>query len=192
MVQPEGYTPNPGQIQVEINSSFARTYRYPPQETKLRGGKKATVPVFEGAPVSVTIEALHRGARQITVKVGPGKAHLLADRLTLHPDWPLDTKVIASALRAVIADQCGPRAFTAVDDLLSRAAPRLTTGPCADLPGMADPVASTIAAGRHRAATPGTTGHGQDLCHRARFCRWCGAERAWALPRTATRPSATC
>lgn len=129
-----------------VKRSFARTYRYPPQETKLRGGKKATVPVFDGAPVTVTVEAIDRNAREIMVKVGPGKAHLLADRLTLHPDWPLDTKVIASALRDVIADQSGPRALTAVDDLLSRAAPRLTTGPCADLLGGGDPVASTIAA----------------------------------------------
>ena len=87
---------------------------------------------------------LDRTAREITVKAGPAKAHLLTDRLTLHPDWPLNTDVIAAALRDVIADQCGPRGYRAVDDLLSRAAPRLTTGH-PDLP-VADPVAGTIAA----------------------------------------------
>ena len=35
---------------------------------------------------------MDRRLRQITVKAGPGKAHLLGDRLTLHPDWPLDPK----------------------------------------------------------------------------------------------------
>lgn len=129
-----------------VKRSFARSYRFPPQETKLRGGKKATVPVFNGPPATVSIEELDRSARQITVKAGPGKDHLLTDRLTLHPDWPLDTAVIASALRDVIADQCGPRAYRAVYDLLSRAGPRLTTGPSADLLGGADLVAGTIAA----------------------------------------------
>ncbi|QOF73651.1 TM0106 family RecB-like putative nuclease [Aminobacter sp. SR38] len=129
-----------------VKRSFARSYRFPPQETKLRGGKKATVPVFDGPPISVSIEALDRTAREITVKAGPAKAHLLTDRLTLHPDWPLNTDIIAAALRDVIADQCGPRRFTAVDDLLSRAAPRLTTGGKPDLLDGADPVVGTIAA----------------------------------------------
>jgi uncharacterized protein len=128
-----------------IKRSFARSYTYPQQETKLRGGKKATVPVFDGPPTTVGIESMDRRARVITVKVGPGKTHLLVDQLTLHPDWPLNTGVIASALRDVIADQCGARRFTAVDDLLSRAAPRLCSGPKADLLGGADPVAGTIA-----------------------------------------------
>lgn len=129
-----------------VKRSFTRSYRFPPQETKLRVGKKATVPVFDGPPASVSIEVLDRKAREITVKAGPGKNHLLTDRLTLHPDWPLDTAVIASALRDVIADQCGPRAYRAVGDLLSRAPPRLTTGPSADLLGGADPVVGTVAA----------------------------------------------
>jgi uncharacterized protein len=89
------------------------------------------------------IEQMDRRARTITVKAGPGKDHLLAERLTLHPDWPLNTDVIAAALRDVIADQCGPHRYRAAEDLLSRAAPRLTTGP---LQPVADPVAGTIAA----------------------------------------------
>src|SRR3546814_14644629 len=66
------------------------------------------------------------------------KAHLLADRLTLHPDWPLNTEVIADAFRDVITDQCGARHWTAVDDLLARAAPRLAGGPRPDLRNGAD------------------------------------------------------
>ena len=128
-----------------VKRSFARSYTYPEQETKLRSGKKATVPVFDSPPTTVGIESMDRRARQITVKAGPGKAELLADQLTLHPDWPIKTGVIAGALRDVIADQCGARRYTAVDDLLSRTAPRLRNGPKGDLLGGADPVAGTIA-----------------------------------------------
>lgn len=128
-----------------VRRSIARSYRYLPQETKLRTGMKATIPASDGSPVSVSIEELDRTARRITVTLGLGKAHLLTDWLTLHPDWPLRTDVIAAALRDVIADQCGPRTFTAVGDLLSRAVPRLTTGPQPDLLAGAEPVAGTIA-----------------------------------------------
>ena len=127
----------------QIKRSMARTYRFPQQETKLRGGRNATVPVVDGPPATVSIQDMDRTAREITVKAGAAKAHLLTDRLTLHPDWPLNTEVIAAALRDVIADQCGSRAYRAVDDMLSRAAPRLASGP---LQPVADPVAGTIAA----------------------------------------------
>ena len=130
----------------QIKRSMARTYQFPQQETKLRGGKNATVPVVDGPPATVSIEEMDRIARAITVKVGLAKAHLLTERLTLHPDWPLNTDVIAAAMRDVIADQCGPRRFLAINDLLSRVAPRLTTGPRPDLLSGADPVAGTIAA----------------------------------------------
>ena len=126
-----------------VKRSYARSYRFPLQETKLRPGKGATVPVFDGPPVSVSITDMDRRLRQITVKSGPGKDHLLGDRVNLHPDWPLDPKPIPGALRDVIADQCGQRAYRAVDDLLSRSAPRLKTGP---LTPVADPVVGTITA----------------------------------------------
>ncbi|WP_417767417.1 TM0106 family RecB-like putative nuclease [Stappia sp.] len=128
---------------VPVKRSMARTYRFPEQETKLRGGKNATVPVLDGPPATISITDLDRTSREITLKTGAAKAHLLTDRLTLHPDWPLNTDVIATALRDVIADQCGRRPYSAVDDLLSRAAPRLVTG---TLEQVTDPVAGTIAA----------------------------------------------
>lgn len=126
-----------------VKRSMARTYRFPQQETKLRGGKNATVPVLDGPPATISITDLDRTSREITLKTGAAKAHLLTDRLTLHPDWPLNTDVIATALRDVIADQCGRRRYSAVDDLLSRATPRLVTG---TLQQVTDPVAGTIAA----------------------------------------------
>ena len=127
----------------QVKRSMARTYRFPQQETKLRGGRHATVPVVDGPPATVSIQDMDRTTREITVKAGAAKAHVLTDRLTLHPDWPLNTDVIAAALRDVIADQCGSRSYRAVDDLLSRAAPRLASG---RLQPVAEPVVGTIAA----------------------------------------------
>ncbi|MEZ5747459.1 MAG: TM0106 family RecB-like putative nuclease [Paracoccaceae bacterium] len=126
-----------------IKRSVQRSYRFPAQESKLRGGKKASIPTPEGF-TAVSIEEFDRTGRTITLKIGAARADLLADRLTLHPDKPISADVIASALRDVINDQCGPRSYRAVDDLLSRSAPRLTgAGPI--LP-QGDVVAGTIAA----------------------------------------------
>src|SRR3546814_11298776 len=80
-----------------------------------------------------------------SLKVGVARAELLTDRLTRHPDWPLDTKVLAAAVRDVIEDQCGPRRYRAVDDLLSGAAPRLN-GIDGDILCGGEPVAGAIAA----------------------------------------------
>ncbi|TAZ88216.1 TM0106 family RecB-like putative nuclease [Rhizobium ruizarguesonis] len=126
-----------------VKQSVQRSYRFPPQETKLRGGRKATIPTPDSM-ASVSIEAFDSALRMITLKIGSAKAELLTDRLTLHPDKPIGTDVIAAALQDVILDQCGPRHYRAVNDLLSRAPPRLK----GDGPIMAgdDPVAGTIAA----------------------------------------------
>ncbi|MFZ2994592.1 TM0106 family RecB-like putative nuclease [Sphingobium sp.] len=128
-----------------IKRSVMRTYRFPLQETKLREGGKATVPGTDGPPATVAIEGFDRDACTITLKVGVARAELLTDRLTLHPDWPLDTKVLAAAVRDVIDDQCGARRYRAVDDLLSGAAPRLN-GINGDILSGQEPVAGAIAA----------------------------------------------
>ncbi|WP_208645066.1 TM0106 family RecB-like putative nuclease [Rhizobium gallicum] len=129
-----------------VKRSMLRRYRFPAQETKLRAGRNATVPVVDGPPATVGIEELDRTERTIAVKAGPAKVHLLSDRLTLHPDWPLSTDIIAAALRDVIEDQCAARRFTALDDLLARAAPRLVRGQSTDLFDGADPLTGTITA----------------------------------------------
>lgn len=125
-----------------VQQSVQRRYRFPPQDTKLRKGKQPTIPAPDGM-TSVTIMDLDRAKHEITLKIGRARAGLLTDRLTLHPEKPIGTEVLAKALRDVIADQCGQRAYRAVDDLLSRSSPRLETGP---LGPVADPVAGTVAA----------------------------------------------
>ncbi|MBU9697276.1 TM0106 family RecB-like putative nuclease [Rhodobacteraceae bacterium HSP-20] len=133
-----------------VKQSVQRRYRYPAQETKLRVGKKPTVPAPEGLAV-VTITDLDRARREVVLKVGKARAELLADRLTLHPEKPIGTDVLAEAMRDVIADQCGAVRYQAVDDLLSRAAPRLG----GDGPIMQgdDPVVGMVAAVRRMEGT---------------------------------------
>lgn len=133
-----------------VDRSVQRRYRYPAQETKLRVGKKPTVPAPEGLAV-VTITDLDRARREVVLKVGKARAELLADRLTLHPEKPIGTDVLAEAMRDVITDQCGAVRYQAVDDLLSRAAPRLG----GDGPIMQgdDPVAGMVAAVRRMEGT---------------------------------------
>ncbi|WP_370312915.1 TM0106 family RecB-like putative nuclease [Sagittula sp.] len=117
-----------------VKRSFERSYRYPRQETKLREGANVTLPNPDDPPASATVTALDRNRREVTVKVGPGKQALLADHLSLGPDWPLKTEATASALRTGIADQCGPRARRALNDLLHRRAPRLNGLALEDIP----------------------------------------------------------
>src|SRR3546814_14944026 len=61
----------------KLHRSMVCSYRFPSQETKLRAGHSATVPVADGSPARVSIEHLDRTARTIAVKAGPSKAHLL-------------------------------------------------------------------------------------------------------------------
>lgn len=125
-----------------VQQSFQRRYRFPAQDTKLRNSKQPTIPSPDGM-TSVTVTDLDRRKGEIALKIGRARAGLLTDRLTLHPEKPIGTEVLAKALRDVSADQCRHRAYRAVDDLLSRSAPRLMTGV---LGPVADPVAGTIAA----------------------------------------------
>ncbi|WP_114286457.1 TM0106 family RecB-like putative nuclease [Candidatus Halocynthiibacter alkanivorans] len=127
-----------------IKRSMQRTYRFPEQETKLRAGRSATIPTPDGF-ATISVVELDRTTRRITLKTGNARVALLMDHLTLHPDKPISTKVIADAFRNVIADQCGPRRYRALDDLLSRCPPRLGNG-SADILNGVEPVAATISA----------------------------------------------
>lgn len=131
----------PGQ---PIKRSIKRDYGFPVQETKLRAGKRATVPTLDGS-TTVGIEFLDRRKRIVTLKIGAERADLLADKMTLHPDQPTDTDGIAAALRDVLADQCGAGRYRAVCDLLSRAPPRLTgAGPIIGTEDLSADVVSAV------------------------------------------------
>lgn len=125
-----------------VKRSTAQRYRFPPQQTKLRSGSSASVPTPEGFD-TITVEELDMGAGEVTLKVGNARADILQPRLNLHPNKPLDTKVLRAAIADVIRDQCDGSAFRAVDDLLSRAAPRLT-GPQKDILQGDDLVAGVV------------------------------------------------
>ncbi len=131
---------------VPVKSSQARTYRFPEQETKIAAGKAASVADPEGVVARVSVTDLDPAARTVTLRVGNARAHLLTDRLTLHPEPPLKTDVLEGALADVVEDQCGPVLYRALDDLLARRAPHLAGGPDADILGPDDPVAGTIRA----------------------------------------------
>lgn len=129
----------------QVKRSWARVYQYPEQDTKLGAGDTVTVPMVDGPPKAVILEDLDKEARLVTVKVGPKFAHLLEDMLSLHPNWPLETKGISAALQDVIEDQCGPKVYRAVNDLLGKVPPRLKSWSGDILKGE-DTVAGTIAA----------------------------------------------
>jgi uncharacterized protein len=125
--------------------SLVRDYRFPEQETRLRAGDAPTAPLADPF-AGVALAELDRRARRATVKVGARRGLRLPERLSLHPPKPLDTGVIARAVRAVIDDQCGARRLRAVDDLLARRPPQLDGVPSADILGGVDPVEGTVRA----------------------------------------------
>jgi uncharacterized protein len=107
-----------------IKRSMCRTYRFPDQETKLRAGDGATTPVDDNFD-NVDIKEFDQDKNLISIKVGIARSGLLKDKLTLHPASPLKTDVIAAAIMDVIDDQCGVQRYKAVNDLLTRATPKL-------------------------------------------------------------------
>jgi uncharacterized protein len=108
-----------------IKRSMARTYEYPPQQTKLRPGKQASVQGEDGSIRSVTVEAIDKSESRVTLKIGAANSAVLRDALHLHPDTPIDTFTISAAVLDVVRDQCGPKSYAALEDLLARNPPRL-------------------------------------------------------------------
>lgn len=107
-----------------VKQSMEREYRYPPQETKIRVKQRpsvATDTTFAG----VEVTSIDRAERRVTLKIGAKRSELLRAQLNLYPVSPLDVKVIAQAVRAVIDDQCGAKSLRAIDDILGRYPPRI-------------------------------------------------------------------
>ncbi len=172
-----------------------RDYRYPEQETRLKPGQSPTAPLADPY-VSLTLDALDRRARTATVKIGAGKGIDLPDRLSLHPPAPIGTRRLAAAVRDVIADQCGPRRYGALDDLIARRPPGSTAGrrPTSS----AAPIRSKARCGRSwRCRTPCCRSRARPAPARpgprpAPSSRWSRPAGGSPSPRPATRRSRTC
>ena len=130
-----------------VKRSTGRDYRYSPQETKLRKGSSAMFARDDGF-VDVEIFQIDRSQRRVTLKIGHSRGVALPDQLDLLPNFALDTKSIRGAIRRVIADQCGPRANHAAEDLLSRNPPRFHGPSPLPLGEGADTLDGLIAAAR--------------------------------------------
>lgn len=124
-----------------------RTYRYPAQETKLRVGKSAQIMLGDGM-ATVNIVDMNRRARSLTPRITAGQRgdHNLPARLDLLPTFAINADPIPAAIMEVIEDQLGPRTNRAAEDLLSRAAPRLSAPSPLPVAHDTDPVEALQAA----------------------------------------------
>lgn len=117
-----------GEAEPVTAKSYERTYRYPPQETKLRAGKKPCVKPAE-MPEDIEIRALDPGARTVTLRRTLARG-ALPERLDLIPPKPVPNTVLRNAVRAVIDDLvAGSARSRAVEGLLTRSPPRFGSGP---------------------------------------------------------------
>jgi uncharacterized protein len=136
----------------QVKRSMGRDYRYPPQETKLRAGKEALIAQADGF-VKVTIDALDRARRRVTLKVGASRQDALRERLDLLPTFALSPGSIPAAIRKVVEDQCGARRNRAADDLLSGAPPRFVGRSPLPLDETVDPLDGLVRAVKAMNAT---------------------------------------
>lgn len=107
-------------------SAVARRYRFPVQESKLKGKANANI-VLGDRIASVTIADWNAAGRTVDLKLSCKYETDLPERLDLIPSFALDTNVISDAILEVVFDQLGPRTNRAADDLLSRRPPRFRT-----------------------------------------------------------------
>lgn len=121
--------------------SFERTYSYPPQETKLRAGKRPCVRPA-AMPEDVDLRAIDREARTVVLRRSAAKGSL-PDRLDLLPGKPIPNKVLRAAIDAVSDSLlAGDPALQAVEHLLVRAPPVFADGV---RPAIVDPGADLVA-----------------------------------------------
>lgn len=111
--------------------SYERTYRYPEQETKLRGGKKPCVKPAE-MPEEIDLRTLDPASRTVTLRRTLARG-ALPDRLDLIPPKPMRTDVLRAAVMAVTDDLiAGGARSRAVETLLMRRPPAFIGGPRPD------------------------------------------------------------
>lgn len=116
-------------------STLVRRYRFPVQESKLKGKANANI-VLGNRIASVTIADWDAAARTIDLKLSRKYEADLPTTLDLIPAFALDTDAIAAAIQNIVADQLGPRGNRAADELLARRSPRLRDS--LDLASLAD------------------------------------------------------
>lgn len=110
-------------IQVTAQS-FERTYRFPDQETKLRGGKRPCVKPADG-PEDVDLRSIDLATNTLVLRKSKKKGPL-PDRLHLLPPQPLRNSTLRDAIRHVTeAIIAGDNRYQAVEHLLAQAPPRL-------------------------------------------------------------------
>ncbi len=107
--------------------SWERTYRFPPQETKLRPGKTPSIKPATGLEDASLREIDHAGftlTLRRSTKKGP-----LHDRLDLLPPQPINKRALREAVAAVTEEIiAGSGRVQAAEHLLARAAPTFTDG----------------------------------------------------------------
>lgn len=107
--------------------SFERTYRFPPQETKLRVGRKPCVKPAT-MPEDVDLRSLDPETGTLVLRRSSAKGPL-PDRLDLLPAKPISNGTLRLAVAAVIdLIASGDPAVRAAEHLLGRCAPRFHGG----------------------------------------------------------------
>lgn len=102
--------------------SFERTYRFPPQETKLRAGKKPCVKPA-AMPEDVDLREMDVDAGTLVLRRSTAKGPL-PDRLDLIPAKPIANATLRSAVSAVTEEIIGDTGQARpVEQLLTRRAP---------------------------------------------------------------------
>ncbi len=107
--------------------SFERTYRFPPQETKLRSGRKPCVKPAS-MPEDVDLRSLDHPTGLAVLRRSAAKGQL-PDRLDLIPAKPIANGTLRASVAAVTeALITRPGELQAVEHLLSRAEPEFVDG----------------------------------------------------------------
>ncbi|MRG67126.1 TM0106 family RecB-like putative nuclease [Rhizobium pusense] len=107
--------------------SFERTYRFPPQETKLRAGKSPCVKPA-AMPEDVNLRSIDHEANTLVLRRSTAKGSL-SDRLDLLPPQPLRNSVLKDAVAAVTEEIIANTGrLPAVEHLLTQSPPVFVDG----------------------------------------------------------------
>ncbi|TFI59804.1 TM0106 family RecB-like putative nuclease [Sphingomonas parva] len=107
--------------------SFERTYRFPPQETKLRAGKTPCVKPA-AMPEDVNLRSIDQDSSTLVLRRSTAKGPL-PDRLDLLPPRPLRNDILRNAVVAVTDEIIADTGrMAAVEHLLTRSPPVFTDG----------------------------------------------------------------